>query len=74
MSDWLLRQQIIPILETAGLIVQVPDPNDKRKQLVYPAEEYARQDSEEKVKRQIEDQRNMEAMKRNWEQKKRTNK
>jgi len=34
--DWQLRQQIIPMLETAGLITQEPDPNDKRKMLIYP--------------------------------------
>jgi len=31
-----LRQEIIPMLETAGLISQEPDQNDKRKLLVYP--------------------------------------
>lgn len=31
-----LRQQILPMLETAGLIVQEADPNDKRKILIYP--------------------------------------
>jgi len=32
-----LRQQILPMLETAGLIVQEPDPNgDRRKMLIYP--------------------------------------
>ena len=32
-----LRQQILPMLETAGLIVQEIDPNgDKRKMLIYP--------------------------------------
>ena len=31
-----LRQQILPMLETAGLIVQEADPNDKRKMLIYP--------------------------------------
>lgn len=31
-----LRQQILPMLETAGLIVQEADQNDKRKMLVYP--------------------------------------
>lgn len=31
-----LRQQILPMLETAGLIIQEADPNDKRKILVYP--------------------------------------
>lgn len=35
-ADWLLRQQIIPMLENAGLITQEPDPNDKRKMLIYP--------------------------------------
>jgi hypothetical protein len=34
--DWQLRQQIIPMLETAGLITQEPDPNDKRRMLIYP--------------------------------------
>ncbi len=32
-----LRQQILPMLETAGLIVQEADQNDKRKMLIYPA-------------------------------------
>lgn len=31
-----LRQQILPMLETAGLIVQEADPSDKRKMLIYP--------------------------------------
>ena len=31
-----LRQQILPMLETAGLITQEADQNDKRKMLVYP--------------------------------------
>lgn len=34
-EDFRLRQQILPMLETAGLIIQEPDPNDKRKTLVY---------------------------------------
>jgi hypothetical protein len=34
--DWQLRQQIIPMLEATGLIVQEQDPNDKRKILIYP--------------------------------------
>ena len=34
--DWQLRQQILPMLETAGLITQERDPNDKRKMLIYP--------------------------------------
>ena len=35
-ADWQLRQQILPMLETAGLIIQEKDPNDKRKLLIYP--------------------------------------
>lgn len=35
-ADWQLRQQIIPMLETAGLIMQEQNPNDKRKMLIYP--------------------------------------
>ena|GEM_PF-4794244 len=31
-----LRMQILPMLETAGLISQEPNPNDKRVLLVYP--------------------------------------
>lgn len=36
LADWQLRQQIIPMLDTAGLIRQEADPKDKRKILVYP--------------------------------------
>ena len=35
-ADWQLRQQIIPMLETAGLITQESDPSDRRKVLIYP--------------------------------------
>jgi len=35
-ADWQLRQQIIPMLETAGLIMQESDPNDRRRILIYP--------------------------------------
>ncbi|OGI25786.1 MAG: hypothetical protein A3J76_01005 [Candidatus Moranbacteria bacterium RBG_13_45_13] len=31
-----LRQQILPMLETAGLIIQEADQNDRRKMLIYP--------------------------------------
>ena len=31
-----LRTQLLPMLETAGLINQEPDPNDKRRMLIYP--------------------------------------
>ncbi len=36
LPDWQLRQQIIPMLESAGLVTQEPDPIDKRKILIYP--------------------------------------
>lgn len=36
LPDWQLRQQIIPMLETSGLIVIDSDPNDKRKPIYYP--------------------------------------
>jgi len=34
--DWQLRQQILPMLETAGLIIQEADSSDKRKILISP--------------------------------------
>jgi hypothetical protein len=34
-EDWRLRQEILPALETAGLIYQEPNPNNKRELLVY---------------------------------------
>ena len=36
LPDWQLRQDILPALETAGLITQDIDPNGSRKKLVYP--------------------------------------
>jgi len=36
LPDWQLRQQIIPPLETAGLITQVPDISDHRRMLIIP--------------------------------------
>lgn len=36
LEDWKLRKEILPMLETVGLIIQEPDPADKRKVLVYP--------------------------------------
>lgn len=35
-----LRQQILPMLETAGLIAQEQDPNDKRKIMIFPSSMY----------------------------------
>ena len=37
LDNSLLRMQILPMLETAGLIIQEQDPNDKRKILIFPA-------------------------------------
>lgn len=36
LQDWTLRQEIIPMLENAGLIIQEPDPKDGRTKLIYP--------------------------------------
>jgi hypothetical protein len=36
LPDWQLRQQIIPMLETAGLIYQEPDEFDRRRMLIFP--------------------------------------
>jgi len=36
LADWMVRQQIIPMLENSGLITQEQDSNDKRKILIYP--------------------------------------
>ena len=38
-SDWLLRREILPSLEEAGLITQEPDPSDRRRMLIYVVEE-----------------------------------
>ncbi|HLN18630.1 MAG TPA: hypothetical protein VK255_00485, partial [Patescibacteria group bacterium] len=38
LAIWLLRQQILPMLESAGLISQEKDPMDARKYLVYPTQ------------------------------------
>jgi len=36
MDDYQLRRQIIPMLETAGLIIQEKNPNDGRKMMIFP--------------------------------------
>lgn len=50
LPDWQLRQQIIPMLETSGLITQEPDPLDKRKILIYPTTQLTISQSREGVK------------------------
>ena len=40
-----LRQQILPMLETAGLIVQEADEKDKRKMLIYPTISFSNQNN-----------------------------
>ncbi|MFA6587579.1 MAG: toprim domain-containing protein [Patescibacteria group bacterium] len=39
-----LRQQILPMLETAGLIIQEQDPDDKRKILIFPSSHFQNSD------------------------------
>lgn len=36
LPDWQLRQQVLPMLETSGLISQEQDPNNKRQILTFP--------------------------------------
>jgi len=36
LQEWKLRREILPMLETAGLITQEQDPNDKRCSLIIP--------------------------------------
>lgn len=38
LHDWQLRRNILPMLETAGLIIQKSDPEDRRRMLIYPVE------------------------------------
>jgi len=35
LQDWFLRREILPALESAGLIAEEPDPNDRRRMLIY---------------------------------------
>jgi hypothetical protein len=37
LAKWQLRQEILPMLETVGLIVMEPDPRDRRSTLVKPS-------------------------------------
>lgn len=46
LPDWQLRQWIIPMLETSGLITQEADSLDKRKILVYPTNVVEKTNSE----------------------------
>jgi hypothetical protein len=50
LPDWQLRQQILPMLESAGLITQEPDPTDRRRYLVYPTKKYSELDGGVKEK------------------------
>jgi len=40
LADWQLRREILPLLEMAGLIIQVQDATDKRKTLIMLAKDY----------------------------------
>ncbi len=55
-----LRQQILPMLETAGLIVQEADQNDKRKMLIYPTTQTNKNNSVIKGGVEIEGKNNSE--------------
>ena len=55
-----LRQQILPMLETAGLIVQEADQNDKRKMLIYPTTQTNKNNSENQSGVNIEQANNSE--------------
>lgn len=46
-APWLLRQEVLPLLETAGLIELEKDPNDRRKVLIIPLLSLTTSDSEE---------------------------
>jgi hypothetical protein len=48
LADWLLRQQILPMLEAAGLIIQEPDVNDKRVIRILPVTATPIQNNSEK--------------------------
>lgn len=49
-ADWQFRLQFIPVLESAGLVIQEPDPNDKRKVLYYPTTQLTISKSEDIVR------------------------
>lgn len=43
--DWQLRREILPMLDMAGLIIQEPNPDDRRVMLIYPAQHKTKVDS-----------------------------
>jgi hypothetical protein len=43
LPDWQLRRQILPMLESAGLIMQESDPDDKRRILISPVYFYEKE-------------------------------
>lgn len=53
-----LRQQILPMLETAGLIFQEPDPGDKRKLLIYPVLHHANLSDKKSDDNEVKDNEN----------------
>ncbi len=55
-----LRQQILPMLETTGLIIQEPDQTDKRKMLIYPTTQTNENNSENQSGVDIEQANNSE--------------
>lgn len=53
-ADWKLRQEVIPMLETAGLIKQEQDIDDRRNKLVYPLSELTISEEEE-IEEEVEE-------------------
>jgi len=49
LADWQLRREILHMLEMAGLIVQEPDPDDRRRTLIYLAQKSESVQSENKA-------------------------
>ena len=47
-EDFRLRQQVLPMLETAGLIEE-QDPKDKRKILIFPTTDHATPNAKEDI-------------------------
>ncbi len=54
-ADWQLRQEIIPMMKTSGLVSEEQDPLDKRKLLIYPLVQLTTSGAQEIVSRRGEE-------------------